>query len=229
MLIFISYFICWFIGTAIAAVPGKSHLELGVLPPTCERIECPIYYRIASGKDYEIRRYSSAVWMSTSPINGTSFVDATRTGFLRLFGYISGNNSYHKKIEMTAPVMTEVKPSDGPFCNSSFVVSFSVPKANQQDPPQAESMHLQRWGKTYVAVRRFGGFVSDMNVGKEAEALSASLNGTEWLDAIKKSHAGENTTLYAVAQYNSPFEFLGRVNEIWLMFFDQKDQSLTAA
>ncbi|CAH9091029.1 unnamed protein product [Cuscuta epithymum] len=203
---------------AISAVGAKNHVKLGASPPTCKRIECPVYDVIESGKDYEIRRYSSAMWMSTAPIDDTSLVKATQTGFIRLFDYISGDNTYHKKVEMTAPVITEVKPSDGPFCKSLFVVSFYVPKANQQDPPPSPSLHLQKWGETYVAVRQFGGYVSDSDVGKEAAELGASLNGTVWLDAIKKSHAGENTTLYTVAQYNSPFEFVGRVNEIWVKF-----------
>ncbi|KAJ0514541.1 putative SOUL heme-binding protein [Helianthus annuus] len=119
---------------------------------------------------------------------------------------------------MTAPVLTEIAPSDGPFCESSFLVSFYVPKKNQADPPPANGITIQKWVHTYVAVRQFGGFVTDYMVGVEAAALSSSLSGTIWADAIKKSHAGEVTTQYTVAQYNSPFEFDNRVNEIWFKF-----------
>ncbi|MCD9643863.1 hypothetical protein HAX54_031715 [Datura stramonium] len=158
------------------------------------------------------------MWMSTAPIDDISFVSATRIGFDRLFNYIQGKNNYQETIEMTAPVMTQVKPSDGPFCASSFVVSFYVPKKNQPNPPPAKGLHVQKWGKTYVAVRQFSGFVADEDIPKEAAALSASIAGTEWAAAVDKSQAADNTTIYTVAQYNSPFEFKNRVNEIWFTF-----------
>ncbi|KAE9592854.1 putative SOUL hem-binding protein [Lupinus albus] len=157
------------------------------IPPTCNRIECPIYDSIEVGNGYEIRRYNSTVWISNPPIQDISLVEATRTGFLRLFDYIQGKNNYKRKIEMTAPVISEVSPSDGPFCKSSFVVSFFVPKVNQANPPPAKDLHAQRWKTVYVAVRQFGGFVTDSNVGVEAAALKASIAGTKWLAAIQKS------------------------------------------
>lgn len=136
----------------------------------------------------------------------------------RLFDYIQGKNEYEQTIEMTAPVITEVFPSDGPFCESSFTVSFYVPKVNQANPPPAKGLHLQQWKPTYVAVRQFSGFVSDSNIGEEAAALQDNLAGTVWAVAIEKRHAEGSTSSYIVAQYNSPFEFYNRVNEIWLLF-----------
>lgn len=51
--------------------------------PTCSHIECPSYDVIHVGNGYEIRRYNSTVWASTSPIQDISLVEATRTGFLQ--------------------------------------------------------------------------------------------------------------------------------------------------
>ncbi|EXB52064.1 hypothetical protein L484_024614 [Morus notabilis] len=192
--------------------------SLGIFPPTCNRIECPSFEVVDVGNGYEIRRYNSTMWASTSAIQDISLVDATRTGFLQLFDYIQGKNYYKEKIEMTAPVITEVSPSDGPFCESSFLVSFYVPKKNQANPAPAKGLQIQKWKPTYVAVRQFGGFVSDYEIGEEAAALQASIVGTVWSDAIEKSHGKDRTTVYTVAQYNSPFEFDNRVNEIWLRF-----------
>lgn len=65
---------------------STNHLQpqkLGFYPPTCNRIECPNYDLIQSGKDYEIRRYNSSMWMSTAPIDDINLYSATRTGFLR--------------------------------------------------------------------------------------------------------------------------------------------------
>ncbi|KAK4794283.1 hypothetical protein SAY86_012277 [Trapa natans] len=191
------------------------------LPPTCSRIECPSYEVVDSSDGYEIRRYNSTVWMSTSPIQDISLVDATRAGFLQLFDYIQGKNAAGRKIEMTAPVISEVYPSDGPFCASSFVVSFYVPKVNQPNPPPAKGLQAQFWKPIYVAIRQFGGFVSDSSVGMEAAALKASLSGSAWAAVIEKSHKGrkgDGASVYTVAQYNSPFEFEDRVNEIWMPF-----------
>ncbi|MED6150320.1 hypothetical protein PIB30_071205 [Stylosanthes scabra] len=189
-----------------------------VIPPTCNRIECPAYDVVHVGNGYEIRRYNSTVWISNPPIPEISLVEATRTGFFRLFDYIQGENQYNQKIEMTAPVITEVSPSDGPFCESSFVVSFFVPKENQANPPPAKGLHVQRWEPVHVAVRQFGGFVSDSTVGAEAAALKDSIAGTEWASAIDKSRRAGQASVYIVAQYNSPFEFDDRVNEIWFLF-----------
>uniref|UniRef100_A0A1D1YMI0 Heme-binding protein 2 n=1 Tax=Anthurium amnicola TaxID=1678845 RepID=A0A1D1YMI0_9ARAE len=194
--------------------------------PTCGRIECPDFDVVEEGNGYEIRRYNSTAWMSTAtPIDDISLVEATRKGFRLLFDYIQGKNEFGEKIEMTAPVITEVSPSDGPFCTSSFVVSFYVPKKNQANPPPADGLHLQKWGIKYAAIRQFGGFVSDSNVGEEAAALYASLAGTKWSSAVDKGRSKDPTSVYTVAQYNSPFEFSGRVNEIW-MFLDTEDSPI---
>ncbi|XP_047072939.1 uncharacterized protein LOC124682263 [Lolium rigidum] len=88
-------------------------------------------------------------------------------------------------IEMTASVLTKVAPSDGPFCASSFVVSFYVPAKNQADPPAADGLTVQRWaGARYAAVRRFGGFVADSDIGQQAALLDASLQGTKWAASV---------------------------------------------
>ncbi|KAI3712128.1 hypothetical protein L1987_70677 [Smallanthus sonchifolius] len=114
----------------------------------------------------------------------------------------------------TASPMDDISFVDGTRIG---FLRFYVPK-NQADPPPADGITVQKWGLTYVAVRQFGGFVTDSMVGVEAAALSASFSGTIWADAVKNSHAGEITTSYTVAQYNSPFEFDNRVNEIWFKF-----------
>ncbi|KAJ4796950.1 Heme-binding protein 2 [Rhynchospora pubera] len=186
-----------------------STCALKSVPPTCKRIECPSYDVVDQGNGFEIRRYNSTEWMSTAPIEDISFVEATRTGFLQLFDYIQGKNTNNETIEMTGPVITQVSPSDGPFCASSFVVSFYVPKKNQADPPLADGLHLQKWGPTYAAVRQFSGFVSDDSLGEET---------SNWASAVDQGRKADPTSAYTVAQYNSPFEFTGRVNEIWMLF-----------
>ncbi|CAA6665258.1 unnamed protein product [Spirodela intermedia] len=162
--------------------------------------KCPTYEVVDQGKGYEIRRYNSTAWTSTAAIEDISLVEATRTAFLQLFDYIQGKNEYGEKIEMTAPVITEVAPSDGPICASSFVVSFYVPKKNQANPPPAAGLLR---GLRLRRGRR-----------EEAATLYESLAGSEWAAAADPAAA------YIVAQYNSPFEFTGRVNEIWIFLVE---------
>ncbi|KAL2331213.1 hypothetical protein Fmac_018794 [Flemingia macrophylla] len=211
-----------FLLTLLLLVSSHTHDQnagRGTIPPTCKRIECPTYDVIEVADGYEIRHYhNSTLWMSTSPIQHISLVQATRTGFRRLFDYIQGKNTCKQKIEMTAPVITEVSPSDGPFCKSSFVVSFFVPTENQANPPSAEGLHVQRWNNVYVAARQFGGYVNDTNVGVEAAALRDSIAGTDWSSAIDKSHKAGHASVYTVAQYNDPLEYDHRVNEILFLF-----------
>ncbi|KAI9083119.1 hypothetical protein K1719_034852 [Acacia pycnantha] len=85
---------------------------------------------------------------------------------------------------MTAPVVTEVAPSDGPSSESLFVaVSFYVPRKNQANPPPASGVIVGRVKPMYAASQR-----------------------------------GGHGSVYCVAQYNAPFEFDDRVNEIWFLF-----------
>lgn len=203
----------------LAAAATLAVVAGAAVAPSCERIECPAYDVVDGANGFEIRRYTDAMWVSTAPIEDISFVDATRSGFLQLFKYIQGKNAYNETIEMTAPVLTKVAPSDGPFCASSFVVSFYVPAKNQADPPAADGLTVQRWaGARYAAVRRFGGFVADADIGQQAALLDASLQGTKWAASVSDGGSGAGPVSYTVAQYNSPFEFSGRINEIWMLF-----------
>ncbi|GLT25040.1 hypothetical protein SLA2020_001950 [Shorea laevis] len=208
------------LNSALLPLPGvgKNIVDDGLFPPTCTRIECPNFEIIHQGNGFEIRRYNHTEWIETSPIQEISLVQATRQGFLQLFDYIQGKNEYQQEIEMTAPVLTKVSPGDGPLCESTFSISFYIPKQNQANPPPAEGLHVRSWKPIFAAVRQFSGFVTDSNVGEEAAALQASLVGTVWGDAIAKSQGAGATSGYTVAQYNSPFEFENRVNEIWFLF-----------
>ncbi|KAK7405378.1 hypothetical protein VNO78_06631 [Psophocarpus tetragonolobus] len=98
----------------------------GKIPEACQRYECPSYTVTETGNDYEIRSYDSPVWISTSPINDTSAIRATETGFHRLFLYVSGNNTFKKAIKMTSPVTSEVSNSGG----SSSIIQVAALKAS---------------------------------------------------------------------------------------------------
>ncbi|KAK2634790.1 hypothetical protein Ddye_029582 [Dipteronia dyeriana] len=158
----------------------------------CRKLECAPYEVIESKNEFEIRSYTDAMWVSTSPINSTSYKNATAKGFDILFSYIQGNNNQAAKMNMTAPALVNILPlkSTEPFSfsnSSSFVVHFYIPKKYQKDPPipsspQAQPVNLpQKHNKKeylIAAVRRFGGYMDDSNIPNQALALKKSLMGT---------------------------------------------------
>ncbi|KAF8040968.1 hypothetical protein BT93_B3016 [Corymbia citriodora subsp. variegata] len=195
---------------------GKEGVSGYEEPANCKKIECPPYEVVHSQDEYEIRRYENASWVSTPPINSTTYRDAVGEGFKILFSYIQGNNKQGAKVEMTAPVLVDVFPSTGPFCNSSFVVSFYVPKKYQPSPPLSDQVHpVKLPGRhVYAAVKRFGGFSDDTNIPAQVSALDKSLKAAEGDNTSVLRNHKRVTAHYSVAGYNSPFEIFNRVNEV---------------
>ncbi|URE18561.1 heme-binding protein [Musa troglodytarum] len=116
---------------------------------------------------------------------------------------------------MTAPVLTSIVPGAGPLHSSAYFVRFYIPVKFQASPPVALpelNLHSDRWESHCIAVRQFSGFARDSNVIKEAEKLAISLSQSSWANLTEFSD--KNT--YSIAQYNSPFHFIGRVNEVWV-------------
>ncbi|XP_028653062.1 heme-binding protein 2 [Erpetoichthys calabaricus] len=160
-------------------------------------------------EDYEVRNYDATKWASTS-VSEMDFDSALNKGFMRLFNYIQGNNDKKMKVEMTAPVTCLVQAGEGPFCKSSFTISFYVPEEHQCDPPkptEADVFIEDRKDMT-VFVRTFGGFANAEKYKEELMKLSTSLtrDGQQFEDKM-----------YYTAGYDSPFKIINRRNEVWLI------------
>jgi hypothetical protein len=180
-------------------------------------IESPTYTVVHSESDFEIRVIRASVWVSAT-VDEISFNQATQLGFHRLFQYIQGANLNSSRVPMTKPVLTGIVPSAGPFCSSAFAVRFYVPVEFQESPPTAlPELHLkaEKWGEKCVAVRPFSGFAKDSNVAKQAALLEASLQKTPWANATDLTPK-DGEDVYAIAQYSSPFQIFGRLNEVWV-------------
>ncbi|KAM1100201.1 hypothetical protein FF1_006651 [Malus domestica] len=192
-------------------------LSIVVLPNffcVCSAIESPQYSVVHSESDFEIRLYRLTPWMS-APVKDISFEKATKNGFHRLFQYIQGANLNFSRIAMTAPVLTSIVPGAGPLHSSAYFVRFYVPTKFQSTPPTPlPELNLKSytWDSHYIAVRKFSGFARDTNIVKEAEKLASSLSRSPWAN----STSAESSYAYSIAQYNSPFRFIGRVNEVWV-------------
>ncbi|EYU22155.1 hypothetical protein MIMGU_mgv1a018560mg, partial [Erythranthe guttata] len=124
-----------------------------------------------------------------------SFEKSTKFGFHRLFQYIEGANLNNSRIQMTVPVLTTIVQRAGPLHSSAYSVKFYLPE------------------NRCIAVRKFSGFARDENVVKEAEKLAVSLSRSPLFNLTSSpSYDGD---AYSIAQYNSPFRFVSRVNEVW--------------
>lgn len=185
-------------------------LLICVMGSVCMGIETPKYEVVHSEPEFEIRLYSQSSWMSAS-IPRLSFAKATRIGYHRLFQYIEGANLNSSRIPMTIPVLTRIVPgpdsSRRPIADS---IRFLLPEKFQADPPlPLPELSLSPFSSEAhcVAVRKFSGFARDRNIGREAERLFASLDGSSF------SRSG---AAYTVAQYSSPFKFTDRLNEVWV-------------
>ncbi|CAN1179630.1 Heme-binding protein 2 [Linum perenne] len=175
-------------------------------------IESPQYSVVHEESDFEIRLYRESTWM-TAHVDELSFQKATLLGFHRLFQFIQGANLNYSRVPMTSPVVTSIVPGSGPFRSSSYSVRFYLPVKFQDDPPtplQQLEVEPYKWDAHFVAVRKFSGYANDDNVVKEAQELASSLSRSAWtLPADGTEYA------YSIAQYDSPFHFIGRVNEVW--------------
>ncbi|KAL2613007.1 hypothetical protein R1flu_024699 [Riccia fluitans] len=193
-------------------------------------LETPEYTVLKTGKDFEIRSYKEAVW-AVAMVDDFSFVHATQAGFHRLFQYIEGGNHNWTKIPMTAPVLTGIVPSAGPFCSSAFAVRFYVPPKFRNAPPtplEELDITFEHWDERTVAVRTFPGYAKDDNVPQEAEKLSISLSNSDF--AKDSIYPIEGLDSYAIAQYSGPFQIFNRKNEVWVNIkLDNKTSGVTAS
>ncbi|GLT72497.1 hypothetical protein SLA2020_444270 [Shorea laevis] len=180
----------------------------------CNALESPQYTVVHSESDFEIRLYRDSTWMS-APVKDISFDKATKLGFHRLFQYIQGANLNFSRIAMTAPVLTSIVPGAGPLHSSAYFVRFYLPVKFQASPPlPLPELNLKpyAWDTHCIAVRKFSGFARDYNIVEEAEKLGISLSRSPWANSTSSASG----YAYSIAQYNSPFRIIGRVNEVWV-------------
>lgn len=116
---------------------------------------------------------------------------------------------------MTAPVLTSIVPGAGPLHSSAYFVRFYLPVKFQDDPPvPLPELNLKpyKWRSHCAAIRKFSGFATDDKIVKEAEKLATSLTRSPWAN----STSSESNYAYSIAQYDSPFRLISRVNEVWV-------------
>merc|ERR1712198_173159 len=175
-------------------------------PSFCRGNDCPKFTILNTTEKFEIRKYEASRWASTSVSNLHDLNGAMRTGFMRLFNYISGNNERGQKIAMTCPVRTKIVPGSGPYCEDTFTISFMVPFAVETAPkPKDSTVFLEENPESVEYVSTFGGYASNDDWTNCLHDLTAAVNGLP----VKTDH-------WYTAGYDSPLQFWNRHNECWL-------------
>ncbi|XP_048733056.2 heme-binding protein 2-like [Ostrea edulis] len=179
------------------------------LPGFCNNLDCPRFSVLQTFKaGYELRQYEASKWVMTN-LTTMVFTDADdKAMFDKLFYYISGNNSIHSKIPMTAPVLREVFHGPGPTCESTFMTHFMIPFSLQSNTPAPTDPHvyIRDLPVMKVFVRTFGGRPAAEDYMNELQTLA---------DQIGTS-ARYESAYYFFAGYDSPYKVSNRHNEVWL-------------
>ncbi|KAL8135550.1 hypothetical protein AgCh_010259 [Apium graveolens] len=141
-------------------------------PPPCNRLECPTYSLIDSGPEgaYEIRKYTDIVLITTSPIQGEGFLQATHSGFSKLLVYILGKNDQGQRIEMAAPVVTQVSLS------GSEAVYAKFEKEHLRSCPHL--LHKHKGDLTEVLWEEYSGTYTVLNIEDRGSILLPSAQST---------------------------------------------------
>lgn len=171
-------------------------------------IETPAYTVLKRlSNNIEIRKYHPSKWACAITNGSLNESSGSRSNlFGKLFRYISGDNDYGKKIEMTAPVTMDMKNSS----NSSFnmQMAFYVPKEFHQNTPfpNGANMCIKDEPETIVAAITYNGRASIETSLALRDMLIEKLG-----DEAKYFDCSGLTT----AGYNAPFDPV-QTYEVWL-------------
>lgn len=196
---------------AIASVSASDQ------PWFCHNYECPQFETKEKHDDYEVRQYKGEKWVSCVVEGEGGYDKAYRSGYTKLYSYMSGANENKQNIEMTAPVRVLMHQEHTGF-EDKFTVSFFLPKRFQKDPPTPNdrNVHVEESKDMTAYVIGYGGYSTEKTVGEKAAVLFKLLTD--------KGVNVEQNSFYA-ATYDNPLRVVNRHNEIWMF---EKEQSSVA-
>jgi hypothetical protein len=183
-----------------------------VVEPT--KTEKPLYEVIETlGENIEIRRYQPTKWVQTSVTDKCFNYNKYVYGlYMKLYNYRKGNNDQSELIQMTVPVLTVFNSLNESLidcesvCNMSM--RFYLPKLNQENPPQPRTdAFVVQEEEMIVAVIRHGWYPSLYDHMNNRDLLIQRLGDKA------KNYDLKNVM---VANYDPPWRFWCRTNEVWL-------------
>jgi hypothetical protein len=144
-------------------------------------VEQPDYKLIKSKENIEVRDYPPMI-VAEVKVSGER-KEAIREGFKLLADYNFGNNTSHKKMDMTAPVTSELSEKlsmTAPVTQEQemgkWKVKFVMPKKYRLETlpkPKFENVVLLQIPAKCFAVIRFSGLVDDESIKLHTEQLKA--------------------------------------------------------
>ncbi|MEM6676890.1 MAG: heme-binding protein [Pseudomonadota bacterium] len=178
--------------------------------------EEPAYEVERVSGDNHIRAYAGyAIAKTTAP---GSRDEATRTGFLRLFDYITGDNKGAAEIAMTAPVLTEPEGAEIAMTAPVLIdeqatgwqVVFVLPEgmtAETAPAPSSPEVAVEDVVPRRVAVRAFAGWLTPEKAAYNRGRLA------DWLEGEGIAHEGD----WRTAGYHPPWTIPWlRRYEVWV-------------
>jgi len=151
-------------------------------------------YKVIFQEDnFEIRYYEPAIKAKVSSENGSN------KNFMKLFRYISGNNSKNEKISMTTPV----------YVSNENSIEFVMPaKFNIENisKPNDENIKIYQSKAGYYASLRFGGYGNQNKIKNYSTIL---------FEKLKSLNIKYINNPYFVS-YNSPYKIFNRRNEVMI-------------
>lgn len=145
---------------------------------------------------FELRHYPEHL-VAQMQVSG-NFETAGNSAFGALFGYITGDNESTSSIEMTAPVVQQMPPSESPGARSEsiamtapvtqteatdgqYVVAFVLPAAMTAETapaPTNPAVSIRVVSERFAAVVRFSGRGSASAYDKHLGELDSGLEGS---------------------------------------------------
>ena len=181
-------------------------------------IESPKYTVIYQDESVEYRQYEPYIVAETIVENSSSYRSASNAGFMRLFRYITGNNSVKADIAMTAPVQMSAPseeiamtaPVQRTETAEGWRVAFMLPgkyTLETAPAPSDENIKLRLVSGQLMAVVRYSGRWTERNLEKHKEQLLNGINAAG-IDGIGEVES---------ASYDAPYvlPFLRR-NEVMI-------------
>jgi len=182
-------------------------------PSFCNGLECPEFELLSKSENIEIREYKTSQWVSTNMKNGHQD-DLTKTGFWRLYNYITGKNDKNLKIDMSAPVLFKINAAV-PFSQEDeiYTMSFFLGYKFQNEEtspaplPSEEGVFLNKLESKKYAVISFSGYSNQRKQEENLRILGSYLI---------KNQIKFNNSHYFFAGYDAPFRLFNRHNEVWV-------------